>query len=63
LRSQPEYPLRRLAVFGGFNHPEPAPTWSRVTKRETPRLRPVEADETIVALDVRELPAVLYRAA
>ncbi len=59
----PEYPVRRLAVFGGFNHPEPAPAWSRVVKREPPHLRPVEDDETVISLDARVRPAELYRAA
>ncbi len=63
MKSQPEYRVRRLAVFGGFNHPEPAPAWRRVVKREPPQLRPVEAQETVVSLDAVVAPAQLYRAA
>jgi hypothetical protein len=62
LKSQPEYPVRRLAVFGGYNHPEPAPTWSRVVKREAPRLRQL-TPEPVVALEAITHPAELYRAA
>jgi hypothetical protein len=32
LKSQPEYRIRRVAVFTGYGHPEPAPAWPRVAK-------------------------------
>jgi hypothetical protein len=66
LKSPSEYPVRRLAVFGGYNHPEPAPTWRRVVKSEVRSLRPLEVPpelESIISFDAMARPAELYRAA
>ncbi len=73
MKSQREVQIRRLAVFGGFGHPEPGPTWSPSAYRDA-RLRhgeqdvarrPSETDDenTVIQLDRISRPAELYRAA
>lgn len=62
MQSDSQYPVRRLVVFGGYNHPEPGPTWNRAVRQEAPR--PVQLrDESVVRLDAIIRPVELDRAA
>ena len=63
MKSSPEYPIRRVAVFGGYNHPDPAPAWPRVVRPRA--LRPVEADDRdeVFQLELGLSPVDLQRAA
>jgi hypothetical protein len=65
LKSQPEYPVRRLAVFVGYGEPEMGTVWSR-TAPPRERADPEEEGEPgprVIELATARRDADLQRAA